>query len=65
VWTVECLVDLSYFIFSIIKLHRMHELRTIAVDDPEVCLSVCHAASLCKRGSTDRGPALGTQGTLY
>jgi len=35
-------------IIIITRLHRMHEMQTIATD---VCLSVCHAAqpaSLCK-----------------
>jgi len=26
----------------------MHEMRPIAVDDPAVCQSVCHAALVCK-----------------
>jgi len=25
----------------------MHEIRTIAIDDPGVCQSVCHAGGLC------------------
>jgi len=41
--------------------HRMHELRTIATDDPVarcVCRSVCHAWRRLRstNGCTDRGP---------
>jgi len=34
--------------------HRMHNMRTTAIDDPDVCQSVClsrfHVSSLCKYG---------------
>jgi len=29
----------------------MHEMWTTAINDPNVCQSVCHTASLCKQGS--------------
>jgi len=30
----------------IISRHRIHEMRTIVIDDPGVCQSVCYAVSL-------------------
>jgi len=30
--------------YWILRLHRMHEMLTILIDVPGVCLSVCHAA---------------------
>jgi len=42
----------------IIRPYRMHEMRTIAIDDPRR-LSVCHAVSLCKHSWTDRDSASG------
>jgi len=45
------------------RLRRMHEMRTFAIDDAGVCqsasVSVCHVASPCRNGLTDRGPAWG------
>lgn len=30
-------------------------MQAIAIDDPGICESVCHVASLCKNSRTDRG----------
>jgi len=41
----------------------MHEMRSIATDDPGICLSVTHsvghADGLCKNGRTDQAPVWG------
>jgi len=40
--------------------HRMHEMRTIAVDDPDVCQSLSASCGrLCENGRTDRRPVWG------
>jgi len=60
------------YTFSIIGPHRMHEMRTIAIDVPGVCQSPCHRlheASLCKQLNGSRSclewRLLATKGTLY
>jgi len=49
--------------FTISKPRRLHEIRTIAIDDLGVChsvsQSVCHEALLCKSGWTDWWPTAG------
>jgi len=37
-------------VIIIIRPRRMRHMRTIAIDDPGVCQSVCHTIRLCKNG---------------
>jgi len=51
--------DAAYFVKPTTLLARMHEMRNIAVDDPEVwlsvSLSVSNAPAPCKNDCTDQG----------
>jgi len=52
------LASLTYYYF---RPHRMHEMRTTAIDIPGVCQYVCLSCrrGLCENGSTDRRPVYG------
>jgi len=49
---------ITMLVWSVIRLHRMHEIQTIATDVP-VAWSVCHTFLPGGNGWTDRGPVWG------
>lgn len=55
-WPLKCktfgffVSKMLALVADIIRLHRMHQMRTIGVDDPGDCLSVCHTDGLCNNG---------------
>jgi len=41
---------LKMLLVCIIRPNQIYKMRTVATDDPSICVSVCHMGGLCKNG---------------